>query len=360
MRRSRRSHRLTQEAVLVLGSSGLGRAFVPVAFDDALDNGRGRFVSYNLAQPLLQPETALAMAKPIRQTLRGRACGIGITIFGISVPELKRGAVGAARRGCPIRRSSSRAPETLYDRARDDLPRRLADGLQLALFGNVRPRAGRSLARRLAFGDSSALRVRHDAATGGPGRSGRARGLLPGAACPVSRAACPPGTWARAARIDFGLPATRPMLERLATLQTFSPSPPRTRSVAGQLAFPATRGRAQPNANDPNDIDEDAVRTMAAAVQELKARQSSHVCPPRHPEPGAPPARVPAELAHWRDVAGRIARAERRPLLDFNDGTFVPLILAIERTCTPWRPSASRSLLAARMRPLVQDDRASR
>src|SRR5580693_8325179 len=38
-----------EQGVLILGSSGLGRAFVPTVFDDALNHGRGRYVSYNLA-----------------------------------------------------------------------------------------------------------------------------------------------------------------------------------------------------------------------------------------------------------------------------------------------------------------------
>ena len=90
-----------QEGVIFLGSSGLGRAFVPGVFDDALDHGHGRYASFNLAQLLFQPETALAMAKVIRQSYEASHKRIGITIFGVSVPELTRGAVQAARRGMP-------------------------------------------------------------------------------------------------------------------------------------------------------------------------------------------------------------------------------------------------------------------
>ena len=40
-------------------------------------NSRGRLVSFNLAQPLLQPETALAMAKSIRETYEAEQAASG-------------------------------------------------------------------------------------------------------------------------------------------------------------------------------------------------------------------------------------------------------------------------------------------
>jgi hypothetical protein len=76
-----------EKTVIVLGSSGLARAFVPAAFDAALDGGGERYVSFDMAQLLLQPETALAMARVIRSTYEG----------------------GRPAARCPIRRSRSRA-----------------------------------------------------------------------------------------------------------------------------------------------------------------------------------------------------------------------------------------------------------
>jgi hypothetical protein len=349
-----------QDAVLVLGSSGVGRAFVPAAFDKALGDSGGHFLSYNLAQPLLQPETALAMAKTIRQSYEEVHRRVAITIFGISVPELKRGAVGAARRRMPDQAFVFASAEVLYDRAREDLYGALGDGLQLALFGNVRPA---QVGRWLVDWVSAAPPPCESGMIQPPADKAAQEELV--AFCRELRVQFPRGlpAWNLETRgaYDFGLPATRPMLERLATLQTLlavaSGDPLRSQA---SLPSPQPDVARSPAPKDPNDIDEDAVRTLAAAVQELKAVSRRMFVLRDILNPALLVPVSTAELAHWRDVAGRIARANDVPLLDFNDGTFVASDFGDRTHLHPLAAERFSSLLATRMRPILQDDRAIR
>ena len=148
---------------------------------------------------------------------------------------------------------------------------------------------------------------------------------------------------------DFGLPATRPLVAQIIELQAGSPSPP-----------PNASHNAAPK--DPNDIDEQAVHTMAAAVQELRA-VSRHMFVLRdilNPALLLPVSQRSSPTgAMWPN--GSLARTTspcsisttaRSCASDFGDRTHLHP-LAAERFS---------SLLAARMRPVVQetDDRASR
>jgi hypothetical protein len=336
-----------RKAVLVLGSSGLARAFVPAVFDDALEGGRKRHGSFNLAQLLLQPETALAMAKALRQTYEARHKHIGITLFGISVPELTRGALGAARRTMPDQAFTFATEELLEGRAHSDPLGALDDGLQLLLFGNVRPaQVGRWVEDWAAARPppcESGLRQ--------PPAGDEARAALVDF-CNELGVRFPSGVpaWNPATRggFDFGLPATRPMLERLVELQ----------ATISSRAPLVDAGRV-PASTVPNDMDEDAIRTMVAALHELIA-VSDHVFVLRDlMNPELLNAETPARLAQWRDVARRIARDGDAPLLDFN-GKFAASDFGDRTHLNPLAAERFSSLLAARVQPVALEDRASR
>lgn len=335
-----------EETVLVLGSSGVGRAFVPAVFDHAMGGTPGRYVSFNLAQPLLQPETALAMATSIRQTYDEVHKRVGITIFGISVPELKRGSLGAARRWIPDQAFAFSSADVLYDRARDDLRGALGDGFELALFGNVRPA---QVGRWIEDSISAVPPPCESGMTQPP--VGEAAQTTLGAFCRELHGRFPRGlpAWNPETRgaYDFGLPATRPMLARLVELQASAPS-----------SHPEdSRRRAL---TDPNDVDEEAVRTMIEAVRELKA-VTQHTFVLRdilNPALLLPVSAV--ELAHWRTIAERIARETEVPLLDFNDGTFLASDFGDRTHLNPLAAERFSSLLATRVQPILQAERASR
>ncbi len=335
-----------EQGVLVLGSSGLGRAFVPTVFDDALNHGRERYVSYNLAQLLLQPETALATAKAIRRTYEATHKRAGIVVFGISVPELTRGSLQAARRGLPDQAFVFSSTGVLQDRARVDPLGAIGDGLELLLFGNIRPaQVGRWVEDWVSASpppcESGMLQP--------PASEAGEASLV--AFCHELRARFPHGVpaWDPNQRggFDFGLPATRPMLTRLAELQASS-------------AAPHPAGTHSSGLKDPNDVDDDAVRKMIAAVRELKA-VSGHTFVLRDLMNPALLEPLPAaEIAHWRSVAERIARESDAPLLDLNDGTFVESDFGDRTHLSPLAAERFSSLLAARVGSMVEQNRASR
>jgi hypothetical protein len=335
-----------EQGVLVLGSSGLGRAFIPEVFDAALDHGRGRYVSYNLAQLLLQPETALATAKAIRRSYEALHKRAGIIVFGISVPELTRGSVQAARRGLPEQTFVFSSADVLQDRARADPLGVLGDGLELLLFGNVRPaQVGRWVEDWVSASPPTC-----ESGMQQPPVGEEATATL-GAFCHELRDQFPHGVpaWDAKARggFDFGLPSTRPMLTRLAELRASSASPHLIGTQSSAL-------------KDPNDLDDDAVRKMIAAVRELKA-VSSHTLVLRDMMNPALLEPLPAaELAHWRSVAERIAKESDVPLLDLNDGTFVASDFGDRTHLSPVAAERFSSLLAARVGPMVEQGRASR
>jgi hypothetical protein len=337
-----------RKAVLVVGSSGLARAFVPATFDEALEGGHKRHTSFNLAQLLLQPETALAMAQVIRQTYEARHEHIGVTLFGISVPELTRGAVRAARRTMPDQAFTFATEERLEDRAHTDPLGALDDSLQLVLFGNVRPaQVGRWVKDWAAAGPppcESGMKQPADSAEGQAALVDFCREL---------RAQFPHGVpaWNAATRgeLDFGLPSTGPMLERLVELQR---TPPPT-----ALLHEAPRISAS---TVLDDIDEDAIRTMVAAMHELQAVSDHFFVLRDIMNPDLLKAQPPARLAQWRDVARRIAREGDAPLLDLNDGTFAASDFGDRTHLHPLAAERFSSALAARVRPVLQEDRASR
>lgn len=337
-----------RKAVLVLGSSGLARAFVPAVFDDALEPGHKRHASFNLAQLLVQPETALAMAKVIRQTYESRHKHIGIALFGISVPELTSGALHAARRNMPDQDFTFATEEFLEGRAHADPLGALDDGLELLLFGNVRPaQVGRWVEDWAA--------ARSPPCESGMKQPPDGKEAVDALAdfCRTLRVQFPGGVpaWNPTKRggFDFGLPSTRPMLERLVELQATAPP------VAAP--FDAARSPARPV---PDDIAEDSIRSMVAAVHEIKA-VTDHVFVLRDVmNPDLMNAESPARLAQWRDVARRIAREADAPLLDFNDGTFAASDFGDRTHLHPLAAERFSSLLAARVQSAAQEDRASR
>jgi hypothetical protein len=338
-----------EQGVLILGSSGLGRAFIPRVFDDALDHGRGRYVSYNLAQLLLQPETALATAKAIRREYEAVHKRAGIVVFGISVPELTRGSVQAARRGLPQQAFVFSSADVLRDRVRADPLGVVGDGLELLLFGNIRP----AQVGRWVEDWTSASSPACESGMQQPPVGEEAAATL-GAFCRELRAQFPRGVpaWDAKARggFDFGLPSTRPMLTRLVELQASSAA-----SASAHVA--GAQGSAL---KDPNDVDEQAVRTMIAAVRELSA-VSRHTFVLRDIMNPALLEPLPAaELVHWRSVAGRIAHEADVPLLDLNDGSFVASDFGDKTHLSPLAAERFSSLLAARVGPMVEQDRASR
>jgi hypothetical protein len=117
-----------EKTALVLGSSGLARAFVPAVFDTALAKAGPTYVSFNLAQMLLLPETALGMAKTIRQTYEAKGKRAGIVVFGTSVADLTRDGLRAARRRMPDQAFAFETVDTLVRRAAPNRSMRSATG----------------------------------------------------------------------------------------------------------------------------------------------------------------------------------------------------------------------------------------
>ncbi len=338
----------TERGVVVLGSSAVARAFVPSVFDAAIDGGGKRYASFNLAQMLLQPETALAMAKVVRSAYEARGKRLGMTIFGISVPELNRDALRAARRRMPDQSFAFSSADVIAEQARTDPMGALRDGLELLLFGNVRPeRVGLGIEDRIAarpLGCDSGLKQPPDGAEAEAALVDYCNELLRQFPRGV-----PPWNPKTRGGLDFGLPATRPMLARLVELEPSSVYAP---------ALPAAP--AHPARAAPDDTDEDAVRTLIAALRELRA-VSDHAFVLRDIMNPALVAPVPPErLARWRAVAERIAREGDAVLLDFNDGTFAPSDFGDRTHLHPLAAERFSSLLAARVRPMVEEHRASR
>ena len=334
-----------EKTVIVLGSSGLARAFVPAAFDAALDGGGERYVSFNMAQLLLQPETALAMARVIRGTYEARHRRIGITLFGIAVPDLSRAAVRAARSKMPDQAFAFTSAAGLLDRAHTRPLDAMTDALTYFVFGDVRP-------ERVTLWLEDWARAKRGPCESGvkqPPEGAEAQAQLDAFCTELRRQfprGVPPYNPAMRGGLDFGLPATRPMLERLVALQADSISTP----------LPPPSGRIP----ERDDIDEDAVRALIAAVRELAA-VSDHtfvLCDLMNPLLAAP--LPPARLAQWRDVAERIAREGGAPLIDPNDGAFGPADFGDRTHLHPLAAERFSSLLAARVKPLLESSRAAR
>jgi hypothetical protein len=334
-----------EKTVIVLGSSGLARAFVPAAFDAALDTPAERYVSFNLAQLLVQPETMLAMARVIRSTYEARRARLGIAIFGISVPELNRASLRAARRAMPDQAFAFTNAAGISDLARTRPLEAMKDAFTFLVFGDVRP-------DRLGLWLEDWARARPSPCESGlkqPPDGEEARAELD-SFCAALRRQFPRGVppWNPATRggFDFGLPATRPMLERLIALQSAAISAP--------LPPPAVPPQ------DREDIDDDAVRTLIAAVREIGA-VSEHVFVLRDlMNPLLLAHLPPARFAQWRDVAERIAREGGATLVDPNDGTFGPADFGDRTHLHPLAAERFSSLLADRLEPRIEGVRASR
>jgi hypothetical protein len=334
--------------VIVMGSSGVARAFVPSVFDAALDGGRKRHTSFNLAQLLLQPETALGVAKLIRQAYEARHRQVGIAVFGISVPELARGSIRASQRTMPDQAFTFATEELLESRAHADPLGALDDGLKLLLFGNVRPAQIGRWVEDWAAGHPPPC----ESGMKQPPDGNEAQAALVDF-CHELRAQFPRGVpaWNPATRggFDFGLPSTRPVLERLVELTA---TPSRT--------APRLDAARSPASAVASDMDEDAIRTMVAAIRELKA-VSHHVVVLRDVmNPDLLAAEPPGRVATWSEVARRIARESDAPLLDFNDGTFGASDFGDRTHLNPLAAERFSSLLAARVQPMAEEDRASR
>jgi hypothetical protein len=334
-----------EEVAIVLGSSGIARAFVPSVFDDTLARSGGRYVSFNLAQLLLQPETALAMAKAVRATFEARSKKLGIAMFGISAPELSRGSLRAARRTMPDQAFTFATADVLKDHARTDPIGALGDGLGLLLFGNVRPeRVGLWLEDWIAarpVGCNSGLKQ--------PPDGEEARDALASFCSEFGRQfpwGVPPWNPRTRGGLDFGLPATRPMLERLVALQASSASSP------PDVTAPSGSPRKV-----SDDIDGEAVSMLIDAVRELKSvSRETFVL-----RDILNPAAVSEEsIAAWRALAERIAGAGGAPLLDLNDGTVAPSDFGDRTHLNPLAAERFSAILAARVRPMVQQNHASR
>jgi hypothetical protein len=140
------------------------------------------------------------------------------------------------------------------------------------------------------------------------------------------------------------------MLERLvAATAATSPAPPATPATPAPKSAPASP-----------DLDDEAVRTMIAAVRELAA-VTDHTFVLRdllNPATLAP--LPPATLEAWHGVAERIAREGHAPLLDFNDGTFAPSDFGDRTHLNPLAAERFSSLLAARVREAVHGGDAPR
>jgi hypothetical protein len=334
-----------EKTAVVLGSSGLARAFVPAAFDAALDAGGERYVSFNMAQLLLQPGTALAMARVIRGAYEARHKRLGLAIFGISVPELTRAAARAARDKLPDQAFAFTNVAGLEERARSRPLEAMMDGLTFLVFGDVRP-------ERVGLWLEDRVRGRPSPCESGvkqPPEGEEAQHDLSAFCAELTRQFpidVPPWNPATRGAFDFGLPATRPMLERLVALQAAAISTPP----------PPPRGPVP----ERDDIDEDAVVTMIRAVRELVAVSDRTVVLRDLMNPLLLAPLPPARLTQWRGVAERIAREGGAPLIDPNDGAFGPADFGDRTHLHPLSALRFSSLLAERLKPLLEGSRAPR
>jgi hypothetical protein len=328
-----------EKTAIVLGSSGLARAFVPAAFDAALDGGGERYVSFNMAQLLLQPGTALAMARVIRGTYEARHKRLGLAIFGISVPELTRASTRAARDKMPDQAFAFTNVAGLGERARTRPLEALTDGLTFLVFGDVRP-------ERVGLWIEDWVRGRPSPCESGvkqPPEGEEAQHHLSAFCAELTRQFpidVPPWNPGTRGAFDFGLPATRPMLERLVALQAETISAP----------LPPPRGPVP----ERDDIDEGAVVTMILAVRELAAVSDRPVVLRDLMNPLLLAPLPPARLAQWRGVAERIAREGGAPLIDPNDGAFGPADFGDRTHLHPLAAERFSSLLAERLAPLLE------
>jgi hypothetical protein len=317
------------KAVLVLGSSGVARAFVPAAFDEAFAG----YESHNFGQLLLQPETSLAMSKLIRRTYEARGKRVGIAIFGISVPDLARGSLNAARRAVPDQAFAFTSADSLRAQALTDPLGALRDGVDYLLYGNVRPSQV-----ALWIDDWAANRSPPCESGFKQPPEGEAAKRTLGEFCEELRRLYPRGVppWNPQTRggFDFGLPTTRPMLERLLEEQ---PAPPPSPAPGAPLATYV-------------DIDETGLRLDVAAVRELKAvaERVFVLCDILNPAQMASVS--PALLHAWREAAERIATEGGGILLDFNDGTFAPADFGDRTHLHPLAAERFSALLAARVK----------
>jgi hypothetical protein len=320
------------EVAIVTGSSGLARAFVPPVFDASLAGIGKKYVSYNLGQLLLQPETALAMAKVVRTEFEGRDRKIGLTLFGISVPELARYSLRAARRSMPEQVYAFESAEEIATRLpKQPLPA-LRDGLEFAAFGNIRP-------------EQTGLWVEDWLA-------GKPAACNAGLAHPPSAEYCrelarefpkgvPPWNVERRGGFDFGLPATRPMLEQMIETQAADPK--------SQVPKPAVA--------PPLDLDEDAVSMMVSAARQLAA-VSERIFVVR--DILNPALVLPEQETAWRAIASRIAHEAGVPLLDLNDGMVAAADFGDRTHLNPLAAERFSAALAARLKPGLIQNHASR
>jgi hypothetical protein len=339
-----------QKTVIVIGSSGVARAFVPASFDATFDGGRGLTTSFNLGQVLLQPETALALSKDIRKTYEARSRRIGIAIVGISVPELLRGSVRAAKQKMPDQAFAFTTADDLEERAHIDPRGAFDDGTERLLFGDVRrERVGLWVQDWWA-----ARRPPCDSGFKQPPEGEEAMSALV-AYCNDLHSQFPRGVppWNTSTRgaFDFGLPSTRPMLQRLVELAPKQPMPAPHADASSHVAHAASI---------PADIDDEDIRTMIAAVREIGAVSDHLFVLDDIMNPASLAALPPELVAQWRAIAERIAHEGGAPLLDFNDGTLVPADFGDRTHLHALAAQRFSSLLAARIQPLVGEHRASR
>lgn len=311
--------RRPEKIALVFGSSGVARAFVPEVFDRSV---RDAYVSWNLAQMLLQPETALAMATDVRRTFEAHDKRVSMVIFGISAPELARDSLRAAHRSMP------------------DQP--VAFDADL-LFGNVKPsRVGRWIE------DWAAARpIGCDSGMKQPPEGPEAYAALVDYCNELARQlprGVPPWNPKTRGALDFGLPGTRPMLERLIALQPPLPAPP------------------PPDATHipPDDTDEEAVRTMIAAIREVAAVSDDVFVMRDILNPVVLAQFTPVQTARWRATAERIARESDARLLDFNDGSIVASDFGDRTHLHALAAERFSRELAKRVLPMVKEGHASR
>jgi hypothetical protein len=337
-----------EHVAIVLGSSGIGQAFVPDTFDAALSHAGKPYVSFNLAQLVFQPETALAMAKVIRHTFEARNKRSGMTLFAVSVPELTRDGLRTARRKMPAQAFAFANADVLEDRMRTDPLGALGDGLELALFGNVRP-------ERLGAWTEDWIAARPPGCNSGLKQPPDGKAAYDALVdyCNELQTQFPRGVppWNPRTRggFDFGLPATRPMLERLVDLQP-PPAPPP----------PFSAVRLDPSRKTPDDIDEGAVRMVIAALRELEAVSESTFVLRALVNPAVLASLPPDQVARWNAVAERIAHEADARLLDLNDGAFAPSDFGDGTHLNPLAAQRFSARLATRVRPLVQESHASR
>lgn len=338
-----------EQVAIVLGSSGVGRAFVPDVFDAAVSRGGRRYVSFNLAQFLLQPETTFATAKAVRHTFEARKKRLGMTIFGISVPDLTRDSLRAARRRMPDQAFAFASADVLAAHAHTDPLGALGDGLELGLFGNVRP-------ERLGAWVEDWMAARPPGCNSGlkqPPDGKEAYDTLVSYCNELAKQfprGVPPWNPRTRGGLDWGLPATRPMLERLVALQPSSVSSP-----------PLPAARPDPSPRVPDDIDEGAVRMLIAALRELEAVSDKTFVLRDILNPALLAPLPPERIAQWRAVARKIAREADVPLLDLNGGDAIAASDFGDRThLNPLAAERFSSQLAARVRPMVQENHASR